>query len=109
MRALSMFEGLNTITRRGSIGTSIPVLGLRPTRSPLSRTTKEPKEDNFTVSPAVRQSQISSRTSSTSAADSVRDSPTFWYTASLRSARVTVRPAIATPSPTDFSNRAYLV
>src|SRR6266849_4590505 len=78
MRCLRIADGLNTITRRGEIGTSLPVLGLRPILWPLLRTTKEPKEDNFTVSPRSRQSVISFSTSSTSVADSVRDNPTFW-------------------------------
>ena len=77
MRARNTFEGLNTMTRRGSIGTSTPVFGLRPMRCPLSRTTKEPNEDSFTVSPFARQLQISESTISTRDADSVRDSPTF--------------------------------
>src|SRR5215218_413983 len=101
MRALRTLEGLNTMTRRGSIGTSTPVLGLRPTRCPFSRTTNDPNEDSFTVSPALRLSQMCASTSSTSDADSVRDSPTFWYTASLRSASVTVRPAIRLPLRSD--------
>src|SRR5262249_16429575 len=97
MRCLRIADGLNTITRRGEIGTSFPVFGLRPIRWPFLRTTKEPNEDNFTVSPRSRQSVISLSTNSTSADDSVRDRPTFWYTASHRSARVTVFPAIAQP------------
>ena len=51
MWAFRTFDGLKTITRRGSIGTSTPVFGLRPTRSPLLRTMNEPNEDSFTVSP----------------------------------------------------------
>src|SRR5262245_66265444 len=78
IRCLSIADGLNTITRRGEIGTSLPVLGFLPTLWPFLRTTKEPKDDNFTVSPRSRQSVISFNTSSTSVADSVRDSPTFW-------------------------------
>src|SRR5262245_15689468 len=78
MRCLRMADGLNTITRRGEIGTSLPVLGLRPILWPFLRTTKEPKEDSFTVSPRSRQSVISLSTNSTSVSDSVRDSPTFW-------------------------------
>src|SRR6516225_10750593 len=78
IRCLSMAEGLNTMTRRGEIGTSLPVLGLRPIRWPFLRTTNEPNDDNFTVSPRSRQSVISFKTSSTSVADSVRDKPTFW-------------------------------
>jgi hypothetical protein len=52
----------------------------------------DPKEESFTVSPFSRQSVISFNTSSTNADDSVRDNPTFWYTASHRSTRVTVFP-----------------
>src|SRR5947209_8374329 len=95
MRCLRMADGLNTITRRGEIGTSLPVFGLRPILWPFLRTTNEPNDDSFTVSPRSRQSVISFSTISTRVADSVRDSPTFWYTASHRSARVTVLPAIA--------------
>src|SRR5215510_9555174 len=97
IRCLRIAEGLKTMTRRGEIGTSLPVLGLRPIRWPFLRTTKEPKDESFTVSPRSRQSVISLSTSSTSAEDSVRDRPTFWYTASHRSARVTVFPVIAQP------------
>src|SRR5580693_4579165 len=75
--AFSTLDGLNTITLRGRMGTSTPVLGLRPTRSPLERTTKEPKPDSLTVSPRAAASQISSRTDWTSSADSVRDKPIF--------------------------------
>src|SRR5262245_45719601 len=78
IRCLRIADGLNTITRRGEIGTSFPVFGLRPTRSPFLRTTNDPNDDSFTVSPRSRQSVISLRTSSTREADSVRDRPTFW-------------------------------
>src|SRR5580693_6222585 len=78
IRCLRIADGLNTMTRRGEIGTSLPVLGLRPMRWPFLRTTNEPNDDNFTVSPRSRQSVISLSTSSTSADDSVRDRPTFW-------------------------------
>src|SRR5580698_2734473 len=78
IRCLRIADGLNTMTRRGEIGTSLPVLGLRPIRWPFLRTTKEPKDDSFTVSPRSRQSVISFSTSSTSVEDSVRDKPTFW-------------------------------
>src|SRR4051812_49834139 len=97
IRCLRIADGLNTMTRRGEIGTSLPVFGLRPTRWPFLRTTKEPKDDSFTVSPRSRQSVISLSTNSTNADDSVRDRPTFWYTASHKSARVTVFPVIAQP------------
>ena len=63
------------MTRRGVIGTSIPVLGLRPIRSPLARTTKEPNEDSFTVSPRTMAAEISWSTISTSSADSLRARP----------------------------------
>src|SRR5487761_2550507 len=78
MRCLRIADGLNTITRRGEIGTSLPVLGFRPIRWPFLRTTNDPNDESFTVSPRSRQSVISLSTSSTSAADSVRDKPTFW-------------------------------
>ena len=50
--------GLNTITRRGEIGTSCPVFGLRPTRSPFDRTMNEPKDESFTDSPRITQAQL---------------------------------------------------
>src|ERR1043166_3978359 len=109
MRCLRIADGLNTITRRGEIGTSVPVFGLRPILWPFLRTTNEPNDESFTVSPRSRQSVISFSTSSTRLADSVRDRPTFWYTASHRSARVTVFPVIALPRsrrsiyPSEFS------
>ena len=69
MRLFMMLLGLKTVTRRGGIGTSRPVLGLRPTRKPLSRTMNEPKDDSFTVSPDTIASEISASTISTMAAD----------------------------------------
>src|ERR1700710_1010717 len=78
MRCLRIADGLNPFTRRGEIGTSLPVFGLRPIRCPFLRTTKEPNDDSFTVSPFSRQSVISFKTSSTNADDSVRERPTFW-------------------------------
>ena len=39
------------MTRRGAIATSMPVFGLRPTRSPLSRRMKLPKPEIFTFLP----------------------------------------------------------
>src|SRR5690606_12105319 len=69
-------DGLNTRTCRGRIGTSSPVLGLRPIRSFLERTWNEPNEDSLTLDPSISASPISSRTRSTSSADSVRESPT---------------------------------
>src|SRR6202011_1304719 len=81
MRVFRIADGLNTMTRRGEIGTSLPVLGLRPTRWPLMRTTNEPNEDSFTVSPRSRQSVIPVRTSPTRDAHSVSHRPTFWVSA----------------------------
>src|SRR5215468_3220450 len=106
MRCLRIADGLNTITRRGEIGTSVPVFGFRPIRWPFLRTTNEPNDESFTVSPRSRQSVISFSTSSTSAEDSVRDRPTFWYTASHKSARVTVFPVIAQPQS---RQRSFLI
>src|SRR3954453_19776380 len=103
-----MADGLKTITRRGEIGTSFPVFGLRPMRCPFLRTTNEPNDESFTVSPRSRQSVITFSTISTRVADSVRDSPTFWYTASHRSARVTVLPAIAL-TPLSATNLINLI
>src|SRR5262245_29802488 len=77
MRCFRIADGLNTITRLGEIGTSFPVFGFRPMRWPFLRTTKEPNDDNFTVSPRSRQSVISLSTNSTKDADSVRERPTF--------------------------------
>src|SRR6266566_9152439 len=71
MRCLRIAEGLKTITRREVMDTSLPVLGLRPILWPFLRTTKEPKEDSFTVSPRSRQSVISVSTNSTRVSDSV--------------------------------------
>src|SRR5258708_11407861 len=90
-------EARNTRTLRGRMGTSSPVLGLRPIRCPFWRTEKLPKDEIFTVSPRVSDSTISLRMVSTRAAESFRDRPTSWYTASLRSARVTVVSDMAFP------------
>src|SRR5581483_6394588 len=100
MRCFMMLLGRNTSTRRGVIGTSWPVLGLRPMRSPFLRMPKEPNEESFTAWPAARLDDISFRMSSTSSCDSLRGSPTFWTTASARSARVSVFPPMTSaPSP----------
>src|SRR5580698_3052791 len=88
--ALSTWLGRNTSTRRGAMGTSSPVLGLRPMRWDFCRTAKVPKEESLTVSPRASASQTSSSMSSTIWADSLRDRPTAWNTASVRSARVRV-------------------
>src|SRR5690606_28272620 len=48
--------GLNTSTCRGRIGTSSPVLGLRPMRSFLDLTWKEPKDDSLTCWPETSAS-----------------------------------------------------
>src|SRR5262249_46243008 len=69
-------EARNTRTRRGLIGTSCPVLGLRPTRCPFWRTAKLPKDEILTISPRSSAWEISAITDSTSSADSFRDSPT---------------------------------
>src|SRR5262245_34704036 len=104
MRCFMMLLARNTSTRRGVIGTSWPVLGLRPMRCPLSRIPNDPNEDNFTVSPRSRLAMISRSTSSTISADSLRGRPTFWNTASAKSARVSVFPLIATlPQSRDYS------
>ncbi len=63
MRCFRIADGLKTMTRRGEIGTSVPVLGLRPMRWPFLRTMNEPNDETFTVSPYSRQSVISFSTS----------------------------------------------
>ena len=90
MRSFMILLGRNTRTRRGVIGTSWPVFGLRPTRSPLARMPKEPNDDNLTVSPPARLSETSFKISSTMSCDSLRGRPIFWTTASAKSARVSV-------------------
>ena len=72
MRCLRTSDGLNTSTRRAGIGVFSPVLGLRPIRCRLLRTTKEPKDDSFTDSPRSRQFMISLNTNSTKAVDCAR-------------------------------------
>ena len=99
IRFFKTCEARNTRTRRGNMGISSPVFGLRPTRSPFWRTTKLPKDDSLTISPRTKALEISSRTESTNSADSLRDKPTSRYTASLKSARVTARAAMKPPHP----------
>ncbi|MNT83000.1 hypothetical protein D3C72_2228100 [compost metagenome] len=94
MRCLRTLDALKVITRRGEIGTSSPVFGLRPIRSFLLRTWKVAKEESLTISPRTMALQISSITVSTSSADSVRERPTLRNTDSAKSARVTVLPAM---------------
>src|SRR5688572_31938999 len=72
MRSFMMLLGRKISTRRGVIGTSSPVFGLRPMRRPLSLTPKDPNEDSFTFSPRDRVTEISLNTSSTSSCDSLR-------------------------------------
>src|SRR4029078_1381885 len=74
------------ITRRGAIGTSTPVLGLRPTRWPLSRRMNVPKPDTLTLDPLARAWHMWCSTRSTTFADSARDSPSLRCTMSARSA-----------------------
>src|SRR5215510_5430068 len=101
MRSFMILLGRKTRTRRGVIGTSSPVFGLRPTRWPFWRMPKEPKEESLTASPAASVLEISFKMSSTSSWDSLRGRPTLCTTASARSARVSVLPPIGlSPSPT---------
>jgi hypothetical protein len=60
MLAVKTGEGLKVSTRLGVIGTSTPVLGLRPIRSRLQRTEKSPNERSLTLSPRTKASEISS-------------------------------------------------
>jgi len=70
-------EALKTATRRGTIGTSTPVLGFRPMRWPFLRTVNVPNDDNFTASPLAMVSVISFNARSTKSADFVRVNPTI--------------------------------
>src|SRR5579864_7691193 len=72
------------------MGTSSPVFGFRPMRWLFWRTANVPNDESLTVSPRANAEQTSSSMSSTICADSLRDSPTAWNTASVRSARVNV-------------------
>src|SRR5437762_1648271 len=48
IRSRMIWLARKVITRRGAIGTSTPVFGLRPTRSPLSRRMNVPKPEILT-------------------------------------------------------------
>src|SRR4051812_29815232 len=50
-RSRMIWLARKVITRRGAIGTSTPVLGLRPTRCPLSRRMNVPNPEIFTFWP----------------------------------------------------------
>ena len=84
--SLSNWLARKVRTRRGVIGTSIPVLGLRPTRSFLSRSTKLPKPEILTFSPLARASAILVRIASTNSSDSARLRPSLRLIVSARSA-----------------------
>src|ERR1700754_1098155 len=106
MRSRSMLLARKVRTRRGAIGTSTPVLGLRPMRSPLSRSTKVPKPEIFTFSLSAIAPHISDSTCSTIEAESARDRPISRCTTSLRSARVKVSiPAMHSPVRLVLQNR----
>lgn len=96
-RSFIRCEGRKVSTRRGWIGTSSPVFGLRPTRAVFSRTLNVPKEDIFTCSPRTSASDIWFSMLSTSCALSLRERPTSRKTASLKSIRVRVLSLIGTP------------
>src|SRR6478609_5214162 len=75
---LRMADALNTTTRRGEIGTSTPVFGLRPGRCFFLRTRNDPNDESLTVSPFASVSVISLSNNSTKANDPDRDKPAFW-------------------------------
>ena len=64
MRFFSTCDGRKTRTLAARIGTSSPVLGLRPMRWPFWRMENVPNEESLTVSPSARASMISPRTDS---------------------------------------------
>src|SRR5262245_47715582 len=108
-----MLLGRKTSTRRGVIGTSCPVLGLRPTRCPFLRMLKELNEESLTAWPSARLSDNTLTPSSTSSWHSLRCSPTFWTTVSARSARVSVLPLMLLAPPLlsarwDANHRVFL-
>ena len=55
IRSRMIWLARKVITRRGAIGTSMPVLGLRPTRWPLSRRMKVPKPETLTFVPSDKR------------------------------------------------------
>src|SRR3546814_19844437 len=57
-RARIVWLARKVLTRRGRMGTSTPVLGLRPIRRALSRSTTEPKPETFKFFPYYKDSQI---------------------------------------------------
>src|SRR3546814_3052719 len=101
------------------MGTSTPVLGLRPIRCALSRSTKVPKPEIFTFCPSDSASDICDRIDSTIIADSLRDSPICWLIRAAISALVSVpavisslplltrqpKPVPGRPPPSRFPNR----
>src|SRR5215218_397811 len=90
IRSRMIWLARKVITRRGAIGTSMPVFGLRPTRWPLSRRMKVPKPEIFTLRPSDSEWHMWCSTRSTRLADSERDRPSLRWTTSARSARVRV-------------------
>src|SRR3546814_8703840 len=97
-RARIVWLARKVITRRGRMGTSTPVLGLRPIRCALSRSTKVPKPEIFTFCPSDSASDICDRIDSTIIADSLRDSPICWLIRAAISALVSV-PAVISSLP----------
>ena len=97
LRLFIKCEGRNVSTRRGLIGTSWPVFGLRPTRADLLRMENVPKDEILTCSPCTNASDIWSRTLSTNCAESFRERPTSRNTASLKSILVNVLLLITSP------------
>src|SRR5690606_3608969 len=90
IRSLSFWLARKVMTRRGVIGTSTPVLGLRPTRSRLSRRMKLPKPEILTFWPSAIALHILARISSTRSRLSAREKPILRLIVSARSARVSV-------------------
>src|SRR5690606_36621314 len=88
--SLSFWLARKVITRRGVIATSMPVFGLRPMRSRLSRRMKLPKPEILTFSPPAMALHILARISSTSSRLSARENPSLRLIVSARSALVNV-------------------
>ncbi|MNL64341.1 hypothetical protein D3C87_1885460 [compost metagenome] len=81
---------MNTTVCRGEMRCSVPVRGLRPSRSARDRTCSEPKAVSLTFSPAISASPISANMASPIAAVSALLKPVRRAAASLSMARVIV-------------------
>jgi len=87
--------------------TVLPVLGLRPVRSPLRLVIKLPKPDSFTMPSVISPSSILEIKEFTRCADSGFDTPMSRWIVAARSARVIVLCLTFSNAPTPISVYAY--